>query len=254
VLEFGQTYQWRVDQVGPSGTVTGRTWTFTTGPCVAVDDFESYVDDADIESKWPHNIPAGATGPYHYVFLLTQGVQQGAKAMRLEYQNQYEPCFTEATHTFATAQDWTRDGVKALSLFFAGYWTDAEQNVEQPMYIKLEDNSEKSGKVVHPYTHAVQSQSWREWTIALEDFGDINLTAIRKITIGVGDGTDSGQDKQTRDRDYVFIDNIRLCPPRCFNVEQVDLTGDANGDCVVDLNDLAVMADGWLNSGLSAAP
>ncbi len=28
-LELGQTYQWRVDQVGPTGTVTGHVWTFT---------------------------------------------------------------------------------------------------------------------------------------------------------------------------------------------------------------------------------
>ncbi|MHC4536360.1 MAG: hypothetical protein ACYS6K_20610, partial [Planctomycetota bacterium] len=25
-LEFGQTYEWRIDQIGPSGTVTGRRW------------------------------------------------------------------------------------------------------------------------------------------------------------------------------------------------------------------------------------
>jgi hypothetical protein len=52
----------------------------------------------------------------------------------------------------------------------------------------------------------------------------------------------------------VYIDDLRLCPARCFNVDQLNLSGDINGDCVVDLKDLAIMGEGWLNSGLSAAP
>ncbi|MCP4260806.1 MAG: hypothetical protein GY774_25260, partial [Planctomycetes bacterium] len=40
-LEFGQTYQWRVDQIGPSDTVTGHTWTFTAANCMSVEDFEA---------------------------------------------------------------------------------------------------------------------------------------------------------------------------------------------------------------------
>jgi hypothetical protein len=250
-LEFGQTYQWRVDQVGPSGVVTGHTWTFTTGQCLPVDDFESYANDAAIESKWPHNIPPHPTqGPYHYIFLETTNVRQGAKAMRFEYQNQYDPYLTEATRTLDSVQDWTANGVKALSLTFRG----EDSNVEQLFYIRLEDSAGKTGKVDHPYRYAVQSEQWQEWDIALEQFAGagVNLAAVKKITIGFGDGTKS--DQALEDRDVVYIDNVRLCPARCFNVEQVNLTGDVNGDCVVDLRDLAIMAEGWLNNGLSVVP
>ena len=55
-----------------------------------------------------------------------------------------------------------------------------------------------------------------------------------------------------KDRDVIYIDDIRLCTPRCFNVSQIDLRADINGDCVIDLADFAAMADGWLNEGLSA--
>jgi len=243
-LEFGQTYQWRVDEVGPSSTVTGHTWTFTTGQCLTVDDFESYANDAAIESKWVHNISGG----YHYVFLDTGTVNQGAKSMRFEYQNQYAPYLTEATNTFTTAQDWTKYGVKALSLAFRG----VNANVEQPMFIRLEDAAGKTATVTHPYTYAVESEVWRQWDIALTEFGGVNLAAIKKITIGVGNGTNSGQELE--DRDSIYIDNIRLCPTRCFNVDQLNLTGDLNGDCVVDLKDLAIMGEGWLNNGLSVLP
>jgi hypothetical protein len=246
-LEFGQTYEWRVDEIGASSTVTGHTWTFTTGSCESIDDFESYADDAAIRAVWPHNIPGG----YWYIFVETGTVRQGAKSMRFEYQNQYEPFLTETTKTFATAQDWTVNGVKALSLSFRG----DDVNVEQPMYIKLEDSTGKTAEIEHPYTHAVQSEQWHEWDIALEDFdgGGINLAAIKKITIGTGNGTtSSGQ--EVEDLDVVYIDDIRLCPARCFNLDGVDLSGDANGDCVVDFKDLAIMSAGWLNDGLAVVP
>jgi hypothetical protein len=32
------------------------------------------------------------------------------------------------------------------------------------------------------------------------------------------------------------------------------LSGDINGDCMIDLTDFAAMADGWLNAGLSVLP
>jgi hypothetical protein len=243
-LEFGQTYQWRVDEVGPSSTVTGHTWTFTTGQCLTVDDFESYADDTAIQSKWVHNIAGG----YKYVFVDTGTVNQGAKSMRFEFQNQYAPYLTEATNTFAAAQDWTRYGAKALSLAFRG----VNANVAQPMFIRLEDAAGKTATVPHPYTYAVESEAWRQWDIALTEFSGVNLAAIKKITIGVGNGTNSGQ--VLEDRDSIYIDNIRLCPARCFNVDQIDLRADINGDCVIDLADFAAIADGWLNDGLSVVP
>ncbi len=77
-LQSGQTYEWRVDQIGPGGTVTGHTWRFTTGDSATVEDFEDYTGSDAIAATWVHNI-----GPdFSYVFLDTGTVQQGAKAMR----------------------------------------------------------------------------------------------------------------------------------------------------------------------------
>jgi hypothetical protein len=191
-----------------------------------------------------HNIAGG----YKYVFVDTGTVNQGAKSMRFEYQNQYAPYLTQATNTFTAPQDWTRYGVKALSLAFRGI----NANVEQPMFIRLEDAAGKTATVTHPYAYAVESEPWRQWDIALTEFSGVNLAAIKKITIGVGNETNSGQ--ALEDRDSIYIDNIRLCPARCFNVDQIDLRADINGDCVIDLADFAAIADGWLNDGLSVVP
>jgi hypothetical protein len=208
---------------------------------MSVDDFDSYADNTAIRAAWVDNIAT-----VDYISLAT-GENQ---SMQFEYQNQFDPFFTEATRTFTSTQDWTANNVKALSLSFFG----EEDNIAQPMYVKLEDAAGHSWKEEHLYTHAVESEQWNEWSIALEQFSDktVDLGSIKKITIGFGSGTISGQ--VDLDSDIVFIDQIGLCPARCFNADQLDLSGDVNGDCKIDFKDLATMADGWLNDGLSAAP
>jgi len=199
-LELGETYEWRIDQVGPSGTVTGHTWTFTTADYLIVDDFESYTSDEDIRSAWVDNIQEPGV---EYVFLATDE----NKFMRFEFQNQFDPYFTEATRTFGSPQDWTVQSVGELTLSFVG----EHANMEHLMYLMLEDAAGQSFRI-ETFTHACQSDSWRQWTIALGQFSDggVDLTSVKKITIGLGDGTDSCQGGD--DRDHVFIDQIILSP------------------------------------------
>ena len=198
-LEIGQTYEWRIDQIGPSGAVAGHTWTFTTEEFVRVDDFQSYANDEGLRSVWVDNIDEAGI---EYV-LLASGENN---SMRFEFQNQYPPYFTEMTRTFDSSQDWTAKSVEELSLSFVG----ENENMEHLMYLTLEDAAGRSFKVEHPYTHACQSDSWRQWTIALGQFSDggVDLTSVKKITIGSGDGTDSGQVGD--DRDHIYIDQIIL--------------------------------------------
>ena len=200
-LELGQTYQWRIDQVGPSGAVAGHIWTFTTEDFIKVDDFESYIGDAGIRSAWIDNINEPGV---EYVFLASGE----NNSMRFEFQNQYPPYFTEMTRAFDSSQDWTAKSVDELLLSFVG----EHENAEHLMYLTLEDAAGQSFKVEHPFTYACQSDSWREWTIALGQFSDggVDLASIKKITIGLGDGTDSGQSGE--DRDHIYIDQIILRP------------------------------------------
>jgi hypothetical protein len=198
-LELGRTCEWRIDQVGPSGPVAGHTWTFTTEEFVRVDDFESYTNDADLRSVWVDNIEEAGV---EYVFLA----KGENNSMRFEFQNQYEPYFTEITRTFDNPQDWTARSVETLSLSFVG----EHENMEHLMYLTLEDASGHSFRVEHPFTYACQSDSWRQWTIALVQFSDggVDLTSVKKLTIGLGDGTNSGQ--ADKDRDHIYIDQIVL--------------------------------------------
>ncbi len=203
------TYAWRVDQRVAQGIVTGNTWQFTTGTCLLVDTFESYAHDDEIADAWPHNIPPDpdAGGAYHYVFLETDEKSQGQQAMRLEFQNQFAPFVTEATLSFAAPQDWTVVVNPCLTLDFRG----EADNVEQSMVLGLEDAAGNQARVEHPFAFAVQSERWRTWDpIALAEFEGIDASAVAKLTIRVGHGSDSGQMNEEQDR--IYLDNIRICP------------------------------------------
>jgi len=41
--------------------------------------------------------------------------------------------------------------------------------------------------------------------------GGVDLTSVKKITLGMGDGTDSGQSADG-DRDHIYVDQIILHP------------------------------------------
>ena len=208
-LELGQTYEWRIDQVGPSGTVTGHTWTFTVADYLIVDDFESYTNDEDIRNAWVDNIEEVGV---EYVLLASAE----NSSMLFEFQNQYPPYFTEITQTFDSSQDWTTQGVQGLSLSFVG----EHENAEHLMYLTLEDAAGQSFRV-ETFTHACQSDSWRQWTIALGQFSDggVDLTSVKKITIGLGEADGTGSAQEGEDRDHIYIDQIILTPDGLDKIE-----------------------------------
>jgi hypothetical protein len=203
-VETQHTYEWRVDELGPNGIVVkGFTWQFTTGQTITLEDFESYTGNAQIAATGVDNIPG--TG-FDYTFVDTATVFQGKQALRLECQNQYDPFLTEATRTFDTPQDWSWR--PSLILNFRG----KKDNVEQALYVRVEDNAGMQATVTFPATYAVQSETWRSWEIATSEFGKagVGLKGIMKLTVGVGNGKNSGQAKD--DVDTIYIDNICMTP------------------------------------------
>jgi hypothetical protein len=138
--EFGQTYYWRIDEFNTDATLSkGRVWSFTVAEYLIVDDFESYTDDVGsrIFQTWkdgwgfsepPPGYLGNGTGsgvgnpapPFAEQTILHSGKQ----AMPFEYVNDGstgKALYSETERTFQTAQDWTKYGVKALTLYFRGY-------------------------------------------------------------------------------------------------------------------------------------
>jgi len=74
-----------------------------------------------------------------------------------------------------------------------GSWQNASVGVAQrsngiaPLYLTVEDKAGKKKTVVNPDAGAVTKGVWTEWKIPLSDLSSVNLAAVKKLTIGVGD-------------------------------------------------------------------
>jgi hypothetical protein len=127
-----------------------------------------------------------------------------------------------------------------------------KNNTAAPLYVILQDSSQNTATVTNPDPNAVLTNTWQPWDIALEDFADVNLAAIKKITIGVGNRSAPAPGGTGT----LYFDDICLYPPRCMPDR---VKGDLNNDCFTDYTDLDILADNWLitlpsslNSGLEA--
>ncbi len=56
---------------------------------------------------------------------------------------------------------------------------------------------------MHPDLAVTTMDAWQEWSIALTDFPGVNLKAIKKMTIGVGDK--AGTEPSGLRQDFLFL-------------------------------------------------
>jgi hypothetical protein len=148
LLEYGQTYYWRVDEfndLNPKSPWKGNVWSFTViDYFIKVDDFESYndLDPTDPSSNMIFNTwidgyeqpTNGALVGYDVPPFAEQTfVRGGEQAMPLFYNNSDTANYSEAQRTFSTTQDWTIDGVGVLSLWFRGNPAYVGSFVEAPV-------------------------------------------------------------------------------------------------------------------------
>ncbi len=146
VLELARTYYWRVDEVNapPDSTVyKGNVWSFTTVNFIVVDDFESYndLDPTDLGSNrifltWLDGLDQPTNGSIvGYAdppFAEQNIVHSGEQSMPFYYDNTSTATYSEAQRTFIPAQDWTREGVDSLTLWFRGHPAYVGGFVEAP--------------------------------------------------------------------------------------------------------------------------
>jgi hypothetical protein len=227
-LKLATTYYWRIDQVNDPCVFSGSVWNFRIIDYLVVDDFESYVNDDDLKDTWQ---PSG-----NGVVQLEQASgHSGSQSMSIEYGKSGNPYYIQTIRTFDTAQDATASGIKALDLWFRGK-ADSE---DERLYVALEDTDVNRTEIEHPDPD-LQNETWRVWRIDLQDFTGVTLANVKKITVGIGDGVSPAG------YGYAYFDDIRLYPARCISAPARDL----NNDCVIDFRDFALLADGWLETGM----
>ena len=211
-LQGATTYYWRVDEIGAGGaTQKGPAWSFTT--ILPVDDFESYTDQAgsEIFTAWADGFADGfkssgsTVGNDPAPFAEQKIVHGGKQSMPLDYNNVKSPFYSEAEQTFATAQDWTINGVDTLVLYVRGRATNGPASV----YVTLKDASNRAFTVSYPDPAVLTLSKWTEWKIPLSDFAGVSLTRIKKIVIGVGDKSQSAPGSAG----LIYVDDIHLTRP-----------------------------------------
>jgi hypothetical protein len=144
-LDLGKTYYWRVDEANSTGGWdVGAVWNFTVIDYLVVDNFEDYNDYApdDIFSTWTdgygidengalvgYDAPDIDAGEH---FVETSIVNNGKQSMPYFYNNIGAVTFSEAYCAFSPGQDWTREGVEILTIWFKGHPAYVGSFVEAP--------------------------------------------------------------------------------------------------------------------------
>ena len=116
-----------------------------------------------------------------------------------------------------------------------GQWVNQDigmlSNEAEPMYVSVEDGSGTPATVYHDDSNAALIDTWTEWNINLQEFGNagVVLTDVSKLSIGFG-GADNPQPGGSG---LVFFDDIRLyldsLLPSVITISPVD-TMEATGD------------------------
>ncbi|HBG28028.1 MAG: hypothetical protein A2Y10_17530 [Planctomycetes bacterium GWF2_41_51] len=222
-------YYWRVDEETSTATFKGYIWSFTTFSELSVDDFEAYTDTTSLLSVWEdyHINNSGAT-----LDLSVSQHHNGLKSMKYTYESAYGESI--ASMQFDEPQDWSVDGaLRVMDVWFAG---TAGNSTAETMFVRISDSS-SSDSVYYPYSSHFTDPAWKVWHINMSDFSGIDLTDVQEFEIGFTDGGDG--------YGFVYFDDIVIYPCRPGS-----LVTDVNGDCVVNLEDLAIFAQEWLQTKL----
>jgi hypothetical protein len=234
-VQVGQTYYWRLDEVRSEDIAKkGEIWSFTVADYLIVDDFENYTNNTNAAETVFHTWTDGlgyldpapgysgnGTGAVigHWPPPIAEQtiVHGGHQSLPFYYDNDgtvwegsdFETSglayYAETQRTWEEPQDWTRRGVKTLALWFHG----DPNNYVEPMYVSLEDSSGKSDDVMYTDSLAITAAEWQQWSINMSDFVGVDLTAIKKMSIRVGDK----ESTEPGGSGIIYIDDIQLHRP-----------------------------------------
>ena len=161
--------------------------------------------------------------------------------MALVYDNEASPYLSSASSVpFPYDGDLACTNGVAMSVWVYGDKTNSDEKV----YASLTDGT-NTATVVLTESGVTQTADWTAWNIDIRDFTNDNpsldMGNIASMTIGIGDPISPAAGGSGT----VYIDNVNMFPVRCLNSPFADLTN----DCIVNLNDLAVLVSEWLDNG-----
>jgi len=241
-LDLGATHYWKVNEVNIAETpamLESDIWNFSTPEYLIVDDFELYNDVNPDEpgsnrifltwidgyGKDENGSTIGYPDPNWAAdehFVETKIVHGGNQSMPYFYDNNLK--YSEAVLPLSPAQDWTKNGVTVLSLYFHG----DPYNVVEQMYVKV-----NGSKVVYDGDATdikptdikhIERAFWKRWNIDLASLG-VSLQSVTELAIGFGDETNL----TAGGSGVVYFDDIRLYPSVPEPPEEIWLEAESAG-------------------------
>jgi len=234
-LQLNQNYYWKIVEVNEAETPTtweGDVLNFTTRESLVVEDFEDYnnfspdrvfqtwIDGIGFTEPPPGN-PGNGTGAalghdiwsydsphYDGDIMETAIVHGGTQSAPLYYDNSIAPFTSEIVRTFDVPQDWTKHGIKTLTLYFYG----DPNNVAQQMYVKL-----NGVKVIYDGEAAnITRIPWQAWNIELADFTGVDPAPVAGVGVDLSNVTELSIGLErigaVGGSGVVYFDDIRLYP------------------------------------------
>jgi len=109
----------------------------------------------------------------------------------------------------------------------SGQWVVADvgpnpANDPASLYVTVEDKAGKKKTVVHPDAAATTLSQWTQWQIALADLSGVNLAAVKKLTLGVGDRANP----KAGGAGKLYIDDIGFGKPAVRDLTNYAINGD----------------------------
>ncbi len=149
LLDYAQTYYWRVDEVEADGTTInkGNIWSFTVVNFIVVDDFEAYDANNIIYEAWDDyfvNNTGMTVGYFDPPYVEQTIINNGAQSMPLRYdldgivndgtalEKTGTLFYAETEYRLTSGKDWTRDAVESLTVWFRGNAAQVSSFVEEP--------------------------------------------------------------------------------------------------------------------------
>jgi len=192
-----------------------------------IESFESYSDSAALIARWLPTANVTLT-------LDTSVVHIGSKSMKYQYNNGISPYFSKASHTLVgggSGVDWSN--YDTLTLWFK--CTAAKE----PLQVNIVN---KNGVNVLNVPYGTPSiGDWIRWDIDLTPTAASEITQIGRVDIfftanQYGAGT-------------VYIDDISVSNSELLACSQM-IENDVNQDCSVNLKDIKIIGDNWLDCTL----
>jgi hypothetical protein len=141
----------------------------------------------------------GGTSPNPQTIVMLGTVYIG---LAVTSNNLSQPCivqFSDVTVTGGISGAW-----EVADIGGNNTGNDADE-----LYVAVQDNAGKIAVVVNPDPMAVLATDWTQWKIPLTQFTGVNLGAVKKMYIGVGDRKAPQADGAGK----LFIDDIRVLKP-----------------------------------------